>query len=66
MAADKTAIDILRSHGPRTASRLRDLVDHLARHFGEDPDQQYADALAIAQRNVLDFVTDTTPGPDPE
>ena len=66
MAADKTAIDILRSHGPRTASRLRGLVDHLARHFGEDPAQQYADALAIAQRNVLDFITEPAPGPDPE
>ena len=39
MAAAELAIDLLRSHGLRTASRLRALVDHLAAHYGEDPDQ---------------------------
>ncbi|MBP8284021.1 MAG: hypothetical protein KAX46_08945 [Chromatiaceae bacterium] len=66
MAAAELAIDLLRAHGARTASRLRALVDHLAAHYGEDPDQQFADALARAQRNVLDFTTDLPAGPGQE
>ena len=57
MAAAELAIDLLRAHGARTASRLRALVDHLAAHYGEDPDQQFADALARARRSVRDFTT---------
>lgn len=59
MAAEQIALELLRSHGARTASRLRALVDHLAAHYGEDPDQQYADALARARSAVLNFSDDT-------
>ena len=58
MAAAKIAVDLLRSHGPRTDTRLRVLVNHLATHYGEDPDQQFADALSLAQRAIFDFITE--------
>lgn len=55
MAADTIALDVMQASGERTAQRLHDLVEHYASYYGEDPDQQYQQALDRAQRGMQGF-----------
>jgi hypothetical protein len=38
----------MQASGERTAARLRNLVEYYARQYGEDPDQQFQQALERA------------------
>lgn len=55
MAADTIALEVLQASGERTAARLRDLVEHYAKHLGEDPGQQYQQALELAPHLMQGF-----------
>lgn len=55
MAADTIALEVLQASGERTAARLRDLVEHFARVYGEDPDHQFHQALERAPQVMQGF-----------
>ncbi len=55
MAADKMAYDVMQACGVRTAERLRQLAEHYARYYGEDPEEQYQQALERAIRSMQGF-----------
>lgn len=55
MAADTLALEAMQASGERSAARLRKLVEHYARYYGEDPEQQYEQALERAQRVMQGF-----------
>lgn len=58
MAAARTALDILKTHGDRTATRLRSLVEHFAAYYGEDPESEFEEALERARSSVIGFIMD--------
>jgi len=55
MAAEMIAVDVMRSHGDRTKTRLIELVNHYCAFYGEDEENALHVALDLAMRTVLDF-----------
>ena len=55
MAAAMIAVEVLRTHGERTKTRLAELVDHYCRFYGEDEKHEMVYALDLAKRTVIDF-----------
>ena len=56
--AASLAVEVLKTHGERTRERLRELVDHYSRVYGEDAASEFNAALDIASATVFDFEVD--------